>query len=63
MSSAVNLDRFGSRTPPGVRELKHLSLPLVLRMSCRTPPGVRELKLLDLSLMGLDDESHPSWGA
>ena len=36
----------GSRTPPGVRELKLLMyLVLTLVLSRRTPPGVRELKL------------------
>ena len=36
-----------SRTPPGVRELKHTTnwRPLC-RDLCRTPPGVRELKHL-----------------
>ena len=34
-----------SRTPPGVRELKHeLSYPNLILLGGRTPPGVRELK-------------------
>ena len=33
------------RTPPGVRELKHLVMPLYwVFVPRRTPPGVRELK-------------------
>ena len=35
-----------SRTPPGVRELKHYDPPSYSALPCRTPPGVRELKQL-----------------
>ena len=44
--ATADLDRLKRRTPPGVRELKHV-LRCVLRSLIygRTPPGVRELKL------------------
>ena len=32
------------RTPPGVRELKHLNTLSIEAIGSRTPPGVRELK-------------------
>ena len=33
------------RTPPGVRELKLVSVVMLVARYSRTPPGVRELKL------------------
>ena len=41
-----------SRTPPGVRELKHEEIFLSISSPRRTPPGVRELKRF-VNLYGL----------
>ena len=53
-----------SRTPPGVRELKHSESSKESRKPIRrTPPGVRELKQMYLVSQTPLSLSHPSRGA
>ena len=52
-----------SRTPPGVRELKHYILYDLSYQNRRTPPGVRELKRQDRGEDRRRLRSHPSRGA
>ena len=55
--------KYGSRTPPGVRELKLELRAPVVQSSRRTPPGVRELKHPDERRSIKRLRSHPSRGA
>ena len=52
-----------SRTPPGVRELKHPARETFTRLGRRTPPGVRELKHQIQVKQNNVLLSHPSRGA